>query len=114
MWGGDALVLGDAGGAGVAAEGGGEDRRGEAAALDADEEGALGADREPRGDVGLEEGGEGGVDGEDALAAALRVADSQQHRVEVDVVDVEAEQLGAAEAAEREQREQEPVALDAA
>jgi hypothetical protein len=51
------------------------------------------------------------VDRDRALTAALRSLGLDQHRAEVDVVDIETEQLRPAQPAEGHQRQQQPVAL---
>lgn len=94
----------------VAAEQLAELRLGKSPALDADEE-RLFDDRLADAEVVGDKRAEGGVDGDDALAAALGVADAQEAAVQVDVVPIEAEQLGPAEAGVGEEGEQEPVAL---
>jgi hypothetical protein len=82
--------------------------------MHADEQRALVAQRQARSEVVVEEGDERGVDGHRALAVPLGAPHADQPSAEVDVVPVQAEELGTAQAAVGEQGEQQAVALAAA
>jgi hypothetical protein len=106
----DALVPVHARSAGVTAEGGGEERLGESPAEHTKEQcGIVARCAGPR--AGEKEWHEAGVDRHDALAPALGFANTDQTPVEIDVVEVQAEQR-AAQAAVGEQGEQQTIALE--
>lgn len=110
----DALAVADPGGVGVAAERRRHDRRRQPAAVGASEQRALMPERQADGEVGVDQRHQRGVEGHDALPAALGSARADQAAVEVEVVPIEGEQFGAAQAAVGEQREHQPVAFVAA
>jgi hypothetical protein len=88
----DALALVDPGRRGVAAKRERHVRGRQAPAVHAKEQRLLAALR-AHGLIRDEQRHEAGVDRHDALAPALRVAHTDQPAVEIDVIDVEAEQL---------------------